>query len=238
MGSSVEYQASARQAYALAALQMEAALRDRGRTAALEQGGRFGHLPPAIIFDLDETVLNNAPYNANNVLKQSDYDALSWKKWNQSGRTRTVPGALDFARRAARRGVRVFYLSNRAREEKPDTLRIIHRLGLPIHQSTDVMLKGEYPTWTADKGVRRRAVAQRYRVLLLLGDDLNDFVSARGLTLIQRAALQQRYAAYWGTRWIILPNPAYGSWADAIVRKRGLTSAEKLRRKIAVAAAY
>lgn len=235
---SAEYEAAVRQAYALATLQLPIAVRLRGRTAALEQSGHFGHLPPAIICDLDETMLDNSPYNARNVVNQTSYNVRTWQQWNRTGQVRPLPGAVAFAQYAARLGVRVFYISNRGHEEKTDTLRIIHRLGLPIRHRDDLMLKGEKPTWSSDKAVRRRVVAGHYRVLLLLGDDLNDFVSARDLTLAQRAALQQRYAAYWGTRWIVLPNPAYGSWEDAVLQRHGLTDTEKLQRKIQAATAH
>jgi acid phosphatase len=73
-------------------------------------------------------------------------------------------------------------------------------------------------------------VASRYRVVAVLGDDLNDFVNAQGKSSEERDALVRNNAHEWGTRWFILPNPIYGSWEDAIAGEG--SPCEKLQRKI------
>ena len=71
-----------------------------------------------------------------------------------------------------------------------------------------------------------------YRVVLLFGDDLNDFVSARA-GREARAALMEEHRANWGTRWIMLPNPTYGSWERAITfGESGLNRDETMDRKV------
>ena len=62
--TSAEYAALSRQTWAAAGRMMEAALADTSWTAALEQQAGYGALPPAVIVDVDETVLDNAPYAA------------------------------------------------------------------------------------------------------------------------------------------------------------------------------
>src|SRR5215203_940023 len=64
MQTSLEYQASAVQAYRLAARQLDEALADRSWTAAIEQTGDASKLPPAVVLDIDETVLDNSPFQA------------------------------------------------------------------------------------------------------------------------------------------------------------------------------
>src|SRR6185369_467898 len=60
---SVEYKANALTVYALARIRLDEALADKSWTAApIEQKGDFANLPPAIILDVDETVLDNSPY--------------------------------------------------------------------------------------------------------------------------------------------------------------------------------
>lgn len=216
---SAEYRAASRQAYAVARRQLEAALRQPDWNAVPATKVIAG-APPAIIFDLDETVLNNTPYDVLLAQRNADFDQASWMRWNESGQVGALPGAVGFAQYAATRGVHVFYVSNRGAAEKAVTLKILHRLGLPLRSATDVLLKNERPTWTSDKTSRREDVAARYRVLLLLGDDLNDFTFANKATSQQRAASVQRYQSYWGTRWILLPNPAYGSWENALPREK------------------
>jgi acid phosphatase len=89
--------------------------------------------------------------------------------------------------------------------------------------------------WGSDKSSRRRHVANDYRILLLLGDDFNDFVSGvggKGVTLRDRTRLANQYKSYWGERWIMLPNPIYGSWEGALYEyEYRLPHTEKLKRE-------
>jgi len=234
---SAEYRASSTQAYRLAALQLEAALRAPQWTAALEQTGQYTKLPPAVIFDLDETLFDNSPYDAAMVEKGLDYDPTTFVQWNASGGIHALPGALEFAKDAARRGATLFYITNRSLKEKAVTIQNLHRLGFPIRSADHLLFKGGRPRnstleWTSDKTARRRFVAQNYRVLLLLGDDFNDFLSIPAhATVQQRLQLQSRYKNYWGSRWIILPNPHYGSWERSLVGEARGSAA--LHRKVA-----
>ena len=57
--SAAEYEASNIQTYVNAKLALDRALNDNSWTAALEQKENFKNKPPAIILDIDETVLNN-----------------------------------------------------------------------------------------------------------------------------------------------------------------------------------
>jgi len=83
-----------------------------------------------------------------------------------------------------------------------------------------------------DDAVVRRTLAENYRVLLLLGDDFNDFVSASGKSVADRRALFDRYADYFGSKWFILPNPVYGSWERAVIRGSGPSAGEKFNTKM------
>ena len=85
--------------------------------------------------------------------------------------------------------------------------------------TTDVVLtKGERPEWKGDnKTPRRHEVASHYRVLLLVGDNLGDFVADDQTTIAQRAATVDRYRERWGSQWILVPNPMYGSWEGAAI---------------------
>ena len=56
----IEAKGNAQGAYALATIRLDEALADRSRTAApAEQTGNFERLPPAIVLDVDETVLED-----------------------------------------------------------------------------------------------------------------------------------------------------------------------------------
>jgi 5'-nucleotidase (lipoprotein e(P4) family) len=231
--TSAEAQIAARQAYFLAARQLDAALRNKRWSAAIEQGKGFETLPPAVILDLDETVLDNSPYQARLVRDNASYSGEGWAAWVAQASAEAIPGAQGFLKYAHRRGVRIYYVSNRGKAEEAATRENLRRLGLPLGGPADhVLMSGERPDWTSDKTSRRRFVAKTHRVLLLVGDDLNDFVPAKPLTVQARRNLLQRYANFWGERWIMLSNPLYGSWEGALWNfQNGLSRDEMLRRK-------
>lgn len=234
--TAVEYEATARQAFELARLMLERALADTAWTAAIEQQAQqdgAGTLPPAVILDVDETVLDNSPYQARLVLDDGVFERSTWQAWVEEAQAPPVPGALAFTQYAAEQGVAVFYVTNRRAETEAATQANLARLGFPLVAGQDrLLLRGEQAGWTGDKTTRRQVVADRYRVLLLVGDNLGDFVAADDLSLAERQALSDRYQAYWGTRWIMLPNPQYGSWDGALIDyDYGLSRADQLRRK-------
>src|SRR5438094_8186200 len=69
MQRSVEYKASALTAFALARIRLDQALADPNWTAApREQTGAYQSLPPAIVLDIDESILDNSGYQAWMVL--------------------------------------------------------------------------------------------------------------------------------------------------------------------------
>ncbi len=235
--TAAEAKIAARQAYFLATRQLDAALKSPKWSAAVEQNPRFEKLPPAVILDLDETVLDNSPYQARLVRADAPYSSQSWKKWSEQADAKAIPGAQGFLSFANKKGVQIFYISNRDQQEEAATRKNLRRLGLPVQggasgASDHVLLSGEKPGWTSDKTSRRRYVAQNHRVLLLIGDDLNDFVPAKPMTLGQRLALLEKYTNFWGQRWILLSNPLYGSWEGALFDyQNGLPRGEMLRRK-------
>lgn len=219
MQTSVEYQASAQQAYRLAARQLDAALRDLKRSAELEQSGDASTLPPAIVLDLDETVLDNSAYEARLARDGRTYSEEDWNRWCEERKAGAVPGAIEFLEYARSRGVTPIYISNRAHSVEQATRDVLARLGAPIDAASDTVLTRHENGWeSSDKGPRRQFVAGHYRVLLLIGDNLEDFVSvpADAKTIAGREALERKYDDRWGTNWIMVPNPMYGSWEQAI----------------------
>lgn len=231
--SSTEAKIAARQAYFGAIRQLEIALKTKNWSAAVEQSAGFEKLPPAVILDLDETVLDNSPYQARLVRDDLPFTGPSWAKWVAQADAKALPGAAKFLNFANRKGVKIFYVSNRGQAEEAATRQNLAKLGLPVQGPDDhILMSGEKSDWTSDKTSRRRFVAQKHRVLLLIGDDMNDFVPAKPLTRQQRLDLMEKYGSYWGERWILLSNPLYGSWEGALFDyQNGLSRAEMLARK-------
>lgn len=213
---SAEYRASAEQAYRTASRMLDQGLADPAWTAVPEQEGDPGGLPPAVILDVDETVLDNSPYQARLIVEGREYPD-GWDAWVREATALPVPGALGFARYAAERGVTVFYVTNRDAPLEDATERNLERAGFPLAKDLDVLLmRGEREGWGSDKSSRRAFVAGTHRILILAGDDLNDFISVSRASIEERDRLEADYASHWGVRWIMLPNPAYGSWERAL----------------------
>ena len=215
--TSAEYNMLTRQSWLLAERQLATALKDRKWSAATEQGEKFGKLKPAVIVDVDETVLDNSRYQARLARDDASFHPDSWAKGCDEKQATAVPGALEFAQFAASKGVRIFYVTNRTNNLEGCTRENLQALGFPVDEETDTVLtKSERPEWTSDKGTRRTFVAAEHRVLLLVGDQLGDFVDGSKSSVTERQATMEQYLEWWGTRWIVLPNPAYGHWEGAL----------------------
>lgn len=218
--TAAEYEGTARQAYVLAEVMMKRALVDSTWTASIEQAedgsGSYREKPPAVVLDVDETVLDNSPYQARLILDDEAYGSESWKSWVREEAASGVPGALTFTQTAVRNGVQVLYLTNRDADVEASTRDNLTVLGFPVDDAPDAVLtQGEKNGWES-KTARREWVAERYRILLLVGDNFGDFASEVDTSLAARQRKSQSFQKYWGTRWIVLPNPQYGSWEGAL----------------------
>ena len=142
-----------------------------------------------------------------------------------------VPGAPEFVKLARDSGVKVFFLTNRSCDhttevscvQKSITVQDLYEAGITADDA-DVSLVGERPDWGSEKKVRRDHIADSYRVIMLFGDNLGDFIPCvnrraqtpctEGGTIANRLALTNEHDAYWGAGWYVLPNPMYGSWTS------------------------
>jgi len=229
--TSVEHAALCRQAFAAAASHLDAALADPQWSAALEQGPHSERLPPAIIVDVDETILDNSPFQGALLKEGKVFDPALFNLWVEEARARALPGAVEFLNRAHRRGVTIFYITNRNADEEAATRDNLARSGFPLEDGVDTLLmRKEHSGWGWDKGSRRALVARAHRVLMLIGDDFNDFISNSRTSLAQRRQMSALHQHWWGERWIIMPNPGYGSWLGAIYDYEwGISDADKQR---------
>lgn len=222
-----ETRACALQAYRLAERLLDEGLADPCWTADVEQEAEGGYAckPPAVVLDVDETVLDNAPYNARLLRAVLDgkaesdaYDSAAWARWSEQRAASPIPGARSFLRKAVDRGVAVFYVTNRKDSERQATYDNLVAAGLPA------TLEAVRPTDPAapkdrawDKGPRRRAIAATHRIVLLVGDDLNDFVGGtKAVPAAERERVLLAHRARVGTRWVVLGNAMYGGWWDAV----------------------
>lgn len=229
---SAEYAAAAVGTYGAALRALEDGLADSSWTAATEQNGDYRRLPAAVILDVDETVLDNTAYQARLIEDGEVYGSESWAAWVEEVQAAAVPGALEFTSAADSAGTTVFYVTNRDASLEDATRANLDRLGFPLAAHTDIVLtRGERPGWDSDKSSRRAYVARSFRIVLLIGDDLNDFVSADRASVVERSALVERHRGNWGSRWFVLPNPMYGSWERSLIGNADPSESEALRLK-------
>jgi acid phosphatase len=229
--SSAEFRVLTETTYARAKTLLGRAAADPSWTAAIEQEGRnYASLPSAVVMDLDETVLDNSLFQGQLVRDHREYSAELWSEWVQREAAASIPGAADFVKFARSQGVRVVFITNRTAQEEPATVRNLEAL-LGARQSADDVLSSGENGWPSDKTSRRAFVATTNRIVLLVGDDLNDFVSVAGArTADDRVSLATQHSSKWQDRWILLPNPLYGSW-DRIISSGVSTDPEVLQRK-------
>lgn len=225
MQTSVEYPMICESAYRNAEATLNRALADSHWTAAPEQLNQDA-MPgkTAVVLDLDETVLDNSPLEGALVLENADFSEKRWLKWSQRGEARLIPGAAEFIRAVAGKDVDIYYITGRTSAEKAATMKNL--AGLPVSEAT-LLCKGEQGK---TKSEQRAYVAQTHRILLSIGDDLGDFVDVTGANLAQRRSAAEKYRDWWGERWVVLPNPCYGSWERAL-NPRHLTGQQFLDAK-------
>jgi len=216
--NSAEYEAITIQIYETAASNLALPLEDSFWTAAVEQENRsYQKLPPAVILDVDETVLDNSPFEARLIKQNESFTPEKWATWVEEANADPIKGALAFTTYAVSRNVTVFYITNRDHSGEEATRENLEKLGFPLASGKDVLLtKNERENWGSDKSSRRAYVAENYRILMLFGDNLNDFIPAGDVSQQERSRLVEKYKQKWGRKWFMLPNPMYGSWEQAL----------------------
>ncbi|MDP4083997.1 MAG: 5'-nucleotidase, lipoprotein e(P4) family [Bacillota bacterium] len=187
-------------------------------------------LKPAIVLDIDETIVDNSPYLAWNVQTRKKFD-VNWNQWVQKAESRALPGALAFLKYADSKGVAIYYISNRQEAQKVATIKVLHQIGAPQANSKHVLLQqpGEI-----GKEIRRAKVAATHDIVLLFGDNLNDFSGFDGLSVSGRIQAVDRRKDEFGKKLIVFPNPMYGDWEGAIYNyneKKSDSEKAKLRKE-------
>lgn len=198
---SAEFAALSHQAYNMARMAIDLDL------ATMEEGAKKG----AVIVDVDETVLDNSYYNASFTGNNGSYGSSTWNEWVKDEKATAMPGSIEFLNYAVEKGYDIYYVTNRkAKYDLTEpTMNNLKALGYPQATEDHMLLR----TDESDKEARRQIVAEDHRIVLLMGDNLNDFTSDfGGLSNDARKAEVEKVKAEFGKKFIILPNPIYGDW--------------------------
>lgn len=197
--TSGEYRALCYQAFNIAQLRLDQFLaEEKGKNTKF-----------AIVTDVDETVLDNSPFEGKLIEKGEPYTEEEWANWVNLGEAKAVPGATEFLNYAFKKNVEVFYISNRKDNAVGVTLTNMKNVNFPYADSAHVLFK----TDDSAKKDRFDKVAKDYKILLFIGDNLGDFSSKfRAPSIEKRYHLTDSLKNYFGNRFIVLPNPMYGDW--------------------------
>jgi acid phosphatase len=220
--TSVEYQAISRQTYHAAAQLLDRALAEKWNALIPEErpADVGDGLPPAVVMDIDETVLDNSPYQARLVAGGKEYDEVTWDAWVAEKKARALPGVVDFARAAQAKGITLLYLSNRSEHLQAATLANLRAVGMPVKDESVFLGLGTHVEGCeqngSEKTCRRQLAGRQYRVVMQFGDQLGDFAQILANTPDGRTKLYEAHRDWFGERWWMLPNPTYGSWEPAL----------------------
>lgn len=178
-----------------------------------------GDKPPAAVFDVDETVLLNLGAEYDTLVNDRYiFDDDVWNRWEQTGYDKVAPspGAKEALDKLRAMGVTVIFSTNRSARNAQYAERALNDAGLgPAVHGRNLFLSGDDPTGSL-KDTRRWAIADRYCVLAMAGDQLGD-LSDRFNSDYQRMSERRELAALpavqalWGNGWFVFPNPVYGS---------------------------
>lgn len=186
-------------------------------------------LPPAVILDVDETVVSNIDFQ---ISFERPFTNRKLYDFYQQHPAIPVAGVIEFIAAARAAGVTVFFVTNRPCElidDNPDPcpqkLGVIHELeSLGIDVDPSHVMLADQNGWDRAKIARRELIAKSYRVIMLIGDDLGDFAPCvrtklygpctEPATKEGRRLLVELYSEYWSNGWYILPGPTHGSWTS------------------------
>ena len=213
----IEYKANALTVFTLARIRLDEALADKSWTAAPgEQKGDYQGLPPAVILDVDETLIDNSRYQVWMLKNNQSFSTRTWNEFCAAQISTAIPGALEFVKYADSKGVKVFYITNRDAVTEKDTRENMQKLGFPMGGNVDTFLmQNEQPGWGSAKSSRRAVVTKDYRVLLNIGDNFGDFDDRYRSSEADRIKAYEADMPYWGKQWLMIANPTYGSFDTA-----------------------
>lgn len=204
--TAAEFRALYHQGFNLARLRVELALAQR----------KDNSTPLAVISDVDETLLLANDYWGYLIEQGQDFfDDAIWDRWVAENRAVASPGALEFLRFCESNSVEVFYVSNRDQGETTDQLVIenLNAAGFPYVDKQHLRVLRE----SSDKEAVQQQIREDFEVVVLLGDNLNDFARKYYSTDVeQRLALMEEDKNRYGQQYILFPNPTDGHWIRAI----------------------
>ena len=172
--------------------------------------------PLAIIADIDDTLLLANDYWGYLISNEEDFfNDTSWDLWVAENSFVPSPGSQEFLKFCENNGVEVFYITNR--DQGDPTFELAQQnlisAGFPMVDREHLTVLRE----TSNKEEIQRGIMEEYEVVVMLGDNLNDFSRDFYLKDVeQREDLVSQKRDNFGRKFVIFPNPTDGHWIRAI----------------------
>ena len=215
MQHSAEYRACCLQTYKIA----KVALAENIKTKQTDK-------PAAVVLDIDETVLDNSYYEAYMAAEGTSFSDSTWAIWTSKADATEVPGAIDFLKYAQSLGIEIIFISNRYPEELEPTMANMKKLGFPDVPAENFYMKEKDAS--SCKKERRELVSEKYEIVMFVGDNLGDHseIFDERKTKGDMLAETDEIVELLGSRYIVLPNPTYGTWEKPILADKEKSSRE------------
>ena len=173
-----------------------------------------------VVLDIDETSLDNSPYQLERAAYGLPYDSASFVGWSKRREAGAVPGVVEFIDAVRKAGGRVAWISNRAAAGEEATRNNLKRVGLWTDDDR-LCVAGDA---ARTKRVRRTEVFSGsgacswntpMKAVAFIGDQMGDFPEAN------ESVAGAGTDASFGIMSFILPNPMYGGdWTSRVTRQR------------------
>ena len=169
--------------------------------------------PYSIVLDIAETVLSNIPFQVKMIKDGTAFNPKLWDEWVQKAEATPVAGAKEFLQFADKNKVQIYYISDRTDAQVDATIKNLEAQGLPVQGRDHLMFKKE---GDKSKEGRRQEVLKHTNLVMLFGDNLVDFAEFSTKSEADRDKMFEQLKAEFGDKFIIFPNPMYGSWESAV----------------------
>jgi 5'-nucleotidase (lipoprotein e(P4) family) len=164
----------------------------------------------AVILDADETVIDNSQFQKEQAASGRNYTPTAWSEWCLRGEAKPLPGVIPFLQEVHRLGGRIAIVTNREAQLLKATEENFRMESIPFDQ---ILCR----TSSSAKDARLESIENGktplgwppMKVILWVGDNVQDFPNMTQKQMLTGA--DEAYSKF-GSEYLILPNPMYGSW--------------------------
>ncbi|HTM96111.1 MAG TPA: HAD family acid phosphatase [Croceibacterium sp.] len=199
------------EAYALAAVASrprDSVVMAAGATLASPAFVPCANKPLAAVFDIDETVILNT-----GLIHARATGSVTGGPAGLA--VQAVPGAVEALTALRQAGITPVYNTNRTTGMAEGVVAALRSVGLDSPVVGETLFLSGFDGMGPNKDGRRSAIAAKYCVIAMAGDQLGDFTERLreipSVAARRAATLSPGIADKWGNGWFMLANTAYGT---------------------------